>query len=90
MHSPSIQIPDKAHLAHVPFFDGHDGCDFIFVDRSNPEKARQSIDAAAAAIAGGRSIAVFPEEPGPQMVTYYRLRKVGLFLRHIYTSDRFT
>lgn len=52
----------KHTLKYVPFFGwAMMAANFIFVDRSNPEKARQSIDAAAAAIAGGRSIAVFPE-----------------------------
>jgi 1-acyl-sn-glycerol-3-phosphate acyltransferase len=52
----------KHTLKYVPFFGwAMMAAKFIFVDRSNPEKARQSIDAAAAAISGGRSIAVFPE-----------------------------
>ena len=52
----------KHTLKKVPFFGwALQAAGFIFVDRSNPDKARESIDAAAHDVSSGRSIVVFPE-----------------------------
>ena len=57
-----IRFLTKHTLKYVPFFGwALIAAGFIFVDRSNPEKARKSIEDAAEAVRGGRNIVVFPE-----------------------------
>lgn len=52
----------KKELSRVPVLAGYiRTMGMIFVDRSNPEAARQSIRDAAAAAAGGKTILLFPE-----------------------------
>ena len=54
----------KHTLKKVPFFGwALQAAGFIFVDRSNPERARESINAAAEDVNSGRNIVVFRREP---------------------------
>ncbi|NUN13283.1 MAG: 1-acyl-sn-glycerol-3-phosphate acyltransferase [Myxococcales bacterium] len=52
----------KKEIAYVPFLGWSMVlARFIFIDRGDHEKARRSIDSAAEAVRGGRSIVIFPE-----------------------------
>lgn len=52
----------KKEIAYVPFLGWSIAlARYIFIDRGDHEKARRSIDAAAAAVRSGRSIVIFPE-----------------------------
>ncbi|MEL7060063.1 MAG: lysophospholipid acyltransferase family protein [Acidobacteriota bacterium] len=52
----------KQELTRLPFVAGYiRAMGMIFVDRSNPEKAQESIRHTAEAVAGGRSVLIFPE-----------------------------
>lgn len=52
----------KRELARVPFLGWVIWlADFIFIDRTNPQAARQSLDVAAARIRSGQSVMTFPE-----------------------------
>jgi 1-acyl-sn-glycerol-3-phosphate acyltransferase len=57
-----VRMLAKEQLKWIPVFGwGMAVADFVFIDRSNREKAFHSIEQAARKIAAGRSIVVFPE-----------------------------
>jgi len=57
-----IRFMAKHVLARVPVFGWSMwAAGFIFVNRSNAEKSRQSIDAAADSVKKGKSVLIFPE-----------------------------
>jgi 1-acyl-sn-glycerol-3-phosphate acyltransferase len=66
----------KAELRSVPFIGSVlERCACVFVDRSNPRRAVQSIREAAALIRGGNSVLVYPEGErtyGPYLLPFMR------------------
>ena len=70
----------KAELRKIPIF-GHamDALGMIFIDRSNPERAIESIKAGAALIRGGVNVMAFPEG------TRSPDGEIGRFKRGIFT-----